>query len=71
MAEPLVVNYWRTFVDGGHSQLFHPIDSALDRSRRRLPAQGRQRLQHRLCAIPLDGRLVVLPVDGNADNHSK
>jgi hypothetical protein len=24
-----------------------------------------------LCAIPLDGRLVVLPPDGNEDNHSK
>ena len=30
MAEPLVVNYWRTFGDGGHSQLFHQIDFAIE-----------------------------------------
>jgi hypothetical protein len=26
MAEPLVVNRWRTFIDSCHSRLFHQID---------------------------------------------
>ena len=34
MAEPLVVNYWRTFGDGGHSQLFHQIDFAIEAEER-------------------------------------
>jgi len=28
MAEPLVVNHWRTFIDSCHSRLFHQIDIA-------------------------------------------
>ena len=56
MAEPLMVNYWRTLVDGGHSQLFHQIslsrltrDSPYDNDFRASRASTRSiRIKHHL-----------------------